>query len=199
LLAGGACLAAEPFLLHRPWAFAGLSIAFVISAAGTWRFAAPASDSSRRPDRLSVAVRTAAVATCTLQLQNTVFALLSIGFVQMPMIQVTLFVWAITAVLTCARAAGLARQLGDVSGVIQAWLIAAISTATMLLIATTNWIGLSYPARCAMIAAAIVACVWSGIFFLGFALVLRRSANASASSDSSCDRSINEEQPCPTT
>jgi hypothetical protein len=186
VLAGGACAVAAGFNSHGPWLLVALSVAFIAGAVGTWGFAAPAPGPTRRRDYIGVAARIAAVVACTLQLQ----ALVCVAFlIQLPqsiallLLQMTLLVWIAAALLTCARAAGLAREVGDVPGLTQACLIAAISTIVLALLATQRWDSLTHTSRCALIAAALIDCVWSGVFFLGFARVLRRSASAGAISD----------------
>jgi hypothetical protein len=157
----------------------------VVAAIGTWLFATAEPRRADWQDRgLSIGLRVLGVATCLMQLYVTfVLAgasrLISFRLVSprsfSTLCEATAVVWVVTASMTCLRAAVLAKQLGDRPGRVQACLIGMLTLGTLTW-GAVYWNTLGGFARIAFLTAAGVASGWSVVFFVGFAVVLRRRA-----------------------
>ena len=160
----------------------------VISAAGTWRFAAPTPRlAGAQGCWLATLLRVAGVATCTLQLQLCVMVVAALrGVTQVDATLLALcarsllVVWTAAAAMTCLRAAYVAAQVHDRSGVVQARLLALLAPLLLLSsAAAANTAAAGQITRAALTGWAVGACAvagWSAVFFSVFAWVVRRRA-----------------------
>ena len=165
-----------------------LPVGAVISASGTWCFAAPTPRVAGAQGRsLATVLRVAGIATGTLQLQLCVMLIAAFrGALRLDAAvlafctRAMLLVWGAAAAMTCLRAAFVAAQVSDYPGVVQARVLALLAPLTLLFFAAaTNDILAGQLSRSGIIASAIGACVvagWSAVFFSAFALVVRRRA-----------------------
>jgi len=165
-----------------------LPVGVVISGIGTWRFAAPTPRVAGSHGRWrSTLLRIVGVATCTLQLQLSALAVaalterLRMGGGMVACVCVLLVLWSLAAGLTCLRAAYVAAQVRDRSGVIQARVLSLLAPLTLLGFVwwTNSIVQGRHASRGELIGWSVAACIvagWSGVFFSGLALVVRRRA-----------------------
>ena len=146
------------------------------------------------------------VATCLLQLYITAGLAEAYGLappiVRYPqnfarLVEATAVVWAAAAAMTCLRAATLAGRVNDRPGRVQAVLIGILATAAPVW-GASYWNSFDRSLRIAYFVAIGVTAGWSIIFFVGFALVLRRRAmvmagRAEAAEFSMSDRTQREQ------
>ena len=193
LLIGGAGVAA--WAAWMPWDGRWLLYPFpcgaVIAAIGTWLFAARAPhERGWLGQGRSVALRVLGIATAALQLYGTAIVARGHGVIDidiwLPYIggrldrlaETTAAVWAVTAALTMWRAAGIARRVGDRPGRVQAYAI-GICVAGLMGWGVTSWSpGVDRFVVLVYLVALSVVTGWSIVFFLGFAIVMRRGARA---------------------
>jgi hypothetical protein len=185
LLIGAGVLVGGTGLLMAPengrWLLGAFSAAAVIAATGSWMFA---SGEGRRANGIGIALRVAGTATVVLQLGVlSTFATANGVLSGVPVVaprhviglcETTAVVWGVAAILTCVRAAALARRFDDAAGAAQAAFLG-------LLAACTFFVGVAVlPSGSSSILPHVVLSAvhagWSIIFFLGFSIVLRRRA-----------------------
>ena len=169
-----------------------LPVGVLISGAGTWWFATPMPHRAGMNARaLAALLRVVGVVTCTIQLLLfliTAAALRGAVGLDRPILVIgaraLLVAWSAAALLTCVRAARVAREVGDRPGVVQAWALALLAPLTLLFLATNanfaatgQWSGAMWIVW-AFTAASIAG--WSAVFFAGFAVVLHRRARGSS-------------------
>jgi hypothetical protein len=161
----------------------------MIAAIGTWRFATPTPRVAGSHGRWRASMlRIVGVATCTLQLQVCGMVVLGLTnklretpVVLLATVPMVLVAWSVAAGLTCLRAAYVAGQVRDRSGVIQARALSLLAPLTLLAFAwMTNSLleGRQY-SHGELVGWTVAACVvagWSAVFFSGLALVVRRRA-----------------------
>jgi len=163
-----------------------LPLSAILGAAGTWQFAANGPDRRRR---LGTFLRVAGLVTCGMQLQ-LVFTVVAAtggapGVIDLRRaIYPLLLTWSATAAVTCWRAASVAGEVGDRSGVIQGGLLALLAPAVLLgaagpieamLVGNTSLDPLFAWGACAFAVAG-----WCAVYFTGFTIILSRAANVAA-------------------
>jgi hypothetical protein len=177
-----------------------LPVGALMSSAGTWWFATPTPRAAGwRTSSLATMLRVLAVVTCTVQLQLFLLTAAAFGYAVglspsvavglSPAILVLgaralLVAWSAVALMTCVRAARVAGEVGDPSGVWQASSLALLAPLMMLYFASTaNLVAAGQWSRAMFIGWAIGAASiagWSAVFFAGFAVVLHRRGRGSA-------------------
>jgi hypothetical protein len=159
-----------------------LPLSATVGAIGTWQFAASASDRRRH---LGTLLRVAGVLTCGMQLQLVFTLAAALGgaprIIELPYaLYPLLLVWSATAAVICWRAASVAREVRDWSGVVQGRLLAVLAPATLLgtagpvqamLTGNTSLVPLVTWGACAFAVTG-----WCAVYFTGFTIILGRAA-----------------------
>jgi hypothetical protein len=163
-------------------------IGVAISGIGTWRFAAPTPRLAGPHGRWGATLlRVVGVATCTLQLQLCVVSVAALterlqisATMLATFVRILLVAWSMAAGLTCLRAAYVAAQVRDRSGAIQARILSVLTPLMLLaFVWWTNSVQGRQPSGAELIGWTVGACVmagWSGVFFSGLAMIIRRRA-----------------------